>query len=55
MSSAGAGETVRKAGLETHGIIATDSEGNIVTIVEGHSYGRERIEVVIKELQETSS
>ncbi len=40
-------EKVAKAGLKTHGVIATDAAGEIVTIVEGHNYGREKLLEVV--------
>ena len=40
-------EQIRNAGLKVHGIVAKDSEGEIVSTVEGHSYGKEKVEEVI--------
>ncbi|NNE90327.1 MAG: hypothetical protein HKN23_01645 [Verrucomicrobiales bacterium] len=43
---------IKDAGLESHGIIAKSADGKIVTTVEGHSYGKEKIEEVIAKLLE---
>ncbi|MEM1293724.1 MAG: hypothetical protein AAGH89_00070 [Verrucomicrobiota bacterium] len=47
MTAEGVREKVVAAGLKTHGIIATDVAGEIVTTVEGHSYGSEKVMEVV--------
>jgi hypothetical protein len=42
---------IKDSDLELHGIIAKDAAGKIVTTVEGHSYGKEKIEEVIAQLK----
>ncbi len=44
---------VEESDLEVHGIIAKNAAGAIVTTVEGHSYGKEKIEEVIALLTTT--
>lgn len=41
---------IEESDLRLHGIIAKDSEGKIVTTVEGHSYGKDKVEEVIATL-----
>ena len=41
-------EEIKKAKLKSHGIIAKDNKGSIITTVEGHSYGEEKVNEVIK-------
>jgi hypothetical protein len=41
---------IKDSDLELHGIIAKDAAGQIVTTVEGHSYGKEKVEEVIATL-----
>jgi len=41
---------IEESGLKVHGIVAKNAAGEIVTIVEGHSYGKEKVEEVIAEL-----
>lgn len=43
---------IEQSDLEVHGIIAKNAEGEIVTTVEGHSYGKEKVEEVIATLAE---
>ena len=40
-------EELKKAKLKSHGIIAKDNKGSIITTVEGHSYGKEKVNEVI--------
>ena len=40
-------EEIKKAKLKSHGIIAKDNKGAIITTVEGHSYGEEKVNEVI--------
>ena len=42
---------IKDSDLELHGIIAKNAKGKIVTTVEGHSYGKEKVEEVIAELK----
>ena len=39
---------IEKAKLKSHGIIAKDKSGKIITTVEGHSYGEAKVKEVIK-------
>ena len=39
---------IKDAKLKTHGIIAKDKDGKLVTTVDGHTYGNEKIEEVMK-------
>ena len=50
MSSPGAAEEVKKAGIKSHGIIARDADGKLVTTVEGHNYQKDKVEAVVKAL-----
>lgn len=38
------------AGLRAHGIVAKDADGEVVMTVEGHSYGEEKVQEVVKAL-----
>ncbi len=52
----GAGDSkkeIEAAGLKVHGIVARDAKGEIVTTVEGHSYGKDKVEEVIALLTKT--
>ena len=49
----GAGDSVKEikdAKLKSHGIIGKDKDGKVVTTVDGHSYGKAKVEEVIKKL-----
>lgn len=46
-------EEIEQSDLKVHGIIAKNAEGEIVTTVEGHSYGKEKVEEVIALLKES--
>ncbi len=46
-------EEIEQSDLKIHGIIAKDAAGEIVTTVEGHSYGKEKVEEVIALLVES--
>jgi aerobic-type carbon monoxide dehydrogenase small subunit (CoxS/CutS family) len=50
MSAAGSAEEVKAAGIASHGIIAKDAAGKVVTTVEGHSYQKDKVEEVVKTL-----
>lgn len=41
---------IEESDLKVHGIIAKNAEGEIVTTVEGHNYGKEKVEEVIATL-----
>ena len=41
---------IKDAKLKSHGIIAKDKDGKLVTTVDGHSYGKPKVEEVIKKL-----
>jgi len=43
-------KALKEAKLKVHGIIARDAEGKLVTSVEGHSYGEEKVQEVIDQL-----
>lgn len=38
---------IKKAKLATHGIIAKDKAGKLLTKVDGHTYGKEKVDEVI--------
>ena len=38
---------IKDAKLKSHGIIAKDKDGKIVATVDGHNYGKEKVEEVI--------
>jgi hypothetical protein len=50
MGSAQSKEEVKKAGLTSHGLVGNDKDGKLVQAIEGHSYGKEKVEEVLKEL-----
>lgn len=50
MGSAQSKEEVKKAGLTSHGLVGNDKDGKLVQAIEGHSYGKEKVEAVLKEL-----
>ena len=41
---------IKDAKLKSHGIIAKDKDGKLVTTVDGHTYGKEKVEEVIGKL-----
>ncbi len=43
-------EEIKKAKLTTHGIVAKDKNGKLVTAVEGHNYGKAKVVEVINTL-----
>lgn len=43
---------IEESDLKVHGIIAKNAAGEIVTTVEGHSYGKDKVEEVIATLAE---
>lgn len=43
-------EEIKKAKLKGHGVIANDQDGELVEIINGHSYGKPEIEAVVKKL-----
>ena len=47
-------EAVKAAKLKSHGIIAKNAAGEIVKTVEGHDYGKAKIEKVVKALLKES-
>lgn len=50
MNSAEANQAVTESKLKSHGIIAKDPAGNIVKTVEGHNFGKAKVEKVVKVL-----
>lgn len=44
-------QEIKDAKLKSHGIIAKDKDGKLVTTVEGHSYGKAKVEEVIGQLK----
>jgi hypothetical protein len=40
-------DELKKAKISSHGIIAKDKKGKILTTVEGHNYGKEKVKEVI--------
>ncbi|MCG8600022.1 MAG: hypothetical protein MI807_07770 [Verrucomicrobiales bacterium] len=45
-------EEIENSDIKVHGIIAKNADGEIVTTVEGHSYGEEKVKEVIALLLE---
>lgn len=45
-------EAVKKSNLEGHGLLAKDLDGKIVEAIEGHNYGKDRVQKVVKLLTE---
>ena len=43
-------EEIKKAKLKGHGIVGKDKAGKIVTTVDGHSYGKEKVAEVVAKL-----
>ena len=41
---------IEKYKLKGHGIVAKDKDGKFLTKVDGHNYGREKVEEVIAKL-----
>jgi hypothetical protein len=41
---------IESAKLKSHGIIARDKQGKLVTKIDGHSYGKPKVEEVISKL-----
>jgi hypothetical protein len=41
---------IKKAKLARHGIVAKDSSGKLLTKVDGHSYGKDKVVEVIDQL-----
>ena len=41
---------IEKAKLDKHGIIAKDKDGKLLTKVDGHSYGAEKVTEVVDKL-----
>ena len=39
---------IEAAQLASHGIVAKDKAGKLVTKVDGHSYGKEKVEEVVQ-------
>lgn len=46
----GSAQDIKKAKLKGHGIVARDQKGQLVQIVNGHSYGKKEIEAVLAKL-----
>ena len=40
-------DELKKAKIASHGIIAKDNKGKLLTTVEGHNYGKEKVKEVI--------
>ena len=45
-----AGDDVARYDLGTHGLVAFDGDGQVVTTIAGHDFGREEIEAVIDQV-----
>ena len=45
---------IKAAKLASHGIIAKDKHGKLVTKVDGHAFGKEKVEEVIQKLLKES-
>jgi hypothetical protein len=40
-------EEIKKAKLASHGIVAKDKNGKLVTKVDGHTYGKDKVQEVV--------
>ena len=54
MNSPASTKAVADAKLKSHGIVAKDASGKVVKTVEGHSYGKDKIEKVVTVLLKDS-
>ncbi len=45
---------IKKAKLATHGIVAKDKAGKLLTKVDGHNYGKEKVAEVIGKILATT-
>jgi hypothetical protein len=50
VGSGDSAKEIKDAKLKSHGIIAKDKDGKIVTTVDGHTFGQAKVEEVIKKL-----
>lgn len=41
---------IEKAKLKGHGVIANDQDGELVQTIDGHAYGKEKVEAVLAKL-----
>ncbi|MFT4640854.1 MAG: hypothetical protein ACI8T1_004187 [Verrucomicrobiales bacterium] len=41
---------IKEAKLKSHGIIAKDKDGKFLTKVDGHTFGKAKVEEVVKQL-----
>ena len=48
-------EEIKKAKLKGHGIIAKDKDGKLLTKVDGHTYGKEKVMEVVNKLLKAES
>ena len=46
-SAKGSAKDIKDAKLKGHGVVARDKKGKLVTIFNGHSYGKKEIKAVI--------
>ena len=50
MNNPASTKAVSDAKLKSHGIVAKDASGKVVKTVEGHSYGKDKVEKVVDAL-----
>lgn len=50
MSAAGSKEAIANAKVKGHGIVAKGADGKLVATIDGHSYGKSKVEKVVKKL-----
>jgi len=50
VGSGDSAKEIKDSKLKSHGIIAKDKDGKLLTTVDGHSYGKPEVEAVIKKL-----
>ena len=55
MGEGNSAEEIKKAKIKSHGIIAKDNKVKIITTVEGHSDGEEKVKEVIELLLKKAS
>lgn len=48
----GSKEAIKEAKLESHGIVCKDTNGKIITTVNGHNYKKDKVVAAMKKLLE---
>lgn len=50
----GAQKAIADAKVVGHGIIATDVDGKVIATTNGHDYGKDKVEAIVKKLLKKS-